>query len=137
MKIFTDASRLDNGNIGIGILFINDDNKIVGEYSYKIPVKGESTFGELCAILYALSMINFKVDKIELFTDSLNVINYTNGIYSNLAKSVYLEFIELLEREIDRVNSLTKYGLRIKKVKAHSGNRFNNKVDKLANEILK
>lgn len=136
MKIFTDASRLDNGDIGTGILFINDDNKIVGEYSYKVPIKGESIFGELCAILYALSMINFKVDKIELFTDSLNVINYTNGVYKN-EKSIYLEFIELLEREIDRVNSLTKYGLRIKKVKAHSGNVFNNRVDKLANEILK
>ena len=136
MKIFTDASRLDNGDIGIGILFINDDDKIIGEYSYKVPIKGESIFGELCAILYALSMINFKVDKIELFTDSLNVINYTNGIYKN-EKSIYLDFIELLEREIDRVNSLTKYGLRIKKVKAHSGNVFNNRVDKLASKALK
>lgn len=136
MKIFTDASRLDNGDIGVGILFINDDNKIIGEYSYKVPIKGESIFGELCAILYALSMINFKVDKIELFTDSLNVINYTNGIYKN-EKSIYSDFIELLEREIDRVNSLTKYGLRIKKVKAHSGNVFNNRVDKLASKALK
>lgn len=136
MKIFTDASRLDNGDIGIGILFINDDDKIIGEYSYKVPIKGESIFGELCAILYALSMINFKVDKIELFTDSLNVINYTNGIYKN-EKSIYSDFIELLEREIDRVNSLTKYGLRIKKVKAHSGNVFNNRVDKLASKALK
>lgn len=136
MKIFTDASRLDNGDIGIGILFINDSDKIVGEYSYKVPIKGESIFGELCAILYALSMINFKVDKIELFTDSLNVINYTNGVYKN-EKSIYSDFIELLEREIDRVNSLTKYGLRIKKVKAHSGNVFNNRVDKLASKALK
>ena len=136
MKIFTDASRLDNGDIGIGILFANDNNKVIGEYSYKVPIKGESIFGELCAILYALSMINFKVDKIELFTDSLNVINYTNGIYKS-EKSVYLDFIKLLEKEIDRVNSLTKYGLRIKKVKAHSGNVFNNRVDKLASKALK
>lgn len=136
MKIFTDASRLDNGDIGIGILFINDNDKIVGKYSYKVPIKGESIFGELCAILYALSMINFKVDKIELFTDSLNVINYTNGVYKN-EKSIYSDFVELLEREIDRVNSLTKYGLRIKKVKAHSGNVFNNQVDKLASKALK
>ena len=136
MKIFTDASRLDSGDIGIGILFVNDNNRIVGEYSYKIPIKGESIFGELCAILYALSMINFKVDKIELFTDSLNIINYTNGIYKS-EESIYLDFIKLLEEEIDRVNSLTKYGLRIKKVKAHSGNAFNNRVDKLASKVLK
>lgn len=151
IRVYTDGACSDNpGPGGWGVIFLlnNDCEEKCGH-----EVKTTNNRMELLAIVEAFKTIveeiypNTGCKEYELYSDSAYVVNSINGKWVERwlcngwittrgeaikNKDLWSEYIEYKE-ELVKHNIDTK----IIKVKAHSGNAFNEYVDKLAkDEVL-
>lgn len=141
-KIYTDGAC--SGNPGIGgysCLFLNDGKVITGNKQY--TTNNEM---ELLAVCIAIKTIVKKVKgkhRIEIYTDSAYVANSINQAWlfnwvKNGWKTKAGETVKNKQIWEDIYKYLKKYNIKIIKVKGHSNDEYNAKVDLLAkNEIKK
>ena len=141
-KIYTDGAC--SGNPGIGgysCLFLNDGKVITGNKQY--TTNNEM---ELLAVCIAIKTIVKKIKgkhRIEIYTDSAYVANSINQAWlfiwvKNGWKTKAGETVKNKQIWEDIYKYLKKYNIKIIKVKGHSNDEYNAKVDLLAkNEIKK
>lgn len=131
--IYTDGgSRGNPGPAAIGIIFCNEKNQIIKNYSEFL---GEATNNEAeyQAIIFALKKFKAlfgkklaKSNEIELRSDSELLVNQLNGQYKILDPKIQSLFLKVWNLKID-----------FKKVKFKLISREKNKeADRLVNEVL-
>lgn len=150
LEIYTDGScRMLKG--GYGVVFINKDSENpVTEIHGSIPITPcTNQISELYAIMIALYHINnnflstdSKLDHIVIYSDSKYAINCSINWIDNwkhngwlTAKRKPVENRQLIEDIDFLINSLKnkKITIKFKHVFGHSGNRYNEIADRLAN----
>lgn len=147
IRVFTDGAFCKDKNIGgWAVLFAHEKKYEV--HSGKIS-GGSNNHAELFAVVKALEHIekeNKKYEIIEIYTDASYVINnitnnnivkwYKNAWQTKKKKLIknaclwdrlYNLFFKLKQKEVD---------IKFIKVKAHSGNMFNDMVDQLAKKEI-
>lgn len=149
IKVFTDGSCLGNpGSGGWAVIMATPlgIEKVVG-YS----LKATNNEMELFAALTSLKVINdYVIDKdygdyeFEIFSDSAYVVNTINNDWLTkwkrsgwkTAKGMPIKNKTLWQRMLLKMLILKKNNIKFtfKKVKGHSGNSYNEMVDKLAKE---
>lgn len=149
IKVFTDGSCLGNpGSGGWAVIMATPlgIEKVVG-YS----LKATNNEMELFAALTSLKVINdYVIDKdygdyeFEIFSDSAYVVNTINNDWLTkwkrsgwkTAKGMPIKNKALWQRMLLKILILKKNNIKFtfKKVKGHSGNSYNEMVDKLARE---
>jgi len=143
---YTDGSAKGNGTInssgGFGIVEIDQNNNILWQYQdFKSPTTNNEM--ELMAILYALNHIKENNEegffKPIIYSDSAYCVNLINEWMYNWEKNGWKrtknEPVKNLEI-IKQIYEIAKIA-DIRKVKGHSGNIWNEYVDKLAIGTIK
>lgn len=126
-SVYTDgaySSLRDQG--GIGIVVLKEDAPIL-EYSnmYKRTSNNQM---ELGAIILALRMIKENIDSLKIYTDSQYCVGCAiKGWKRKKNIPLWNEF----DKEFKRVKSLCN-DIQFIHIKGHSGNKYNEIVDKLA-----
>lgn len=126
-KIFTDGSCRANGNGGIGIVWLKNEEKVF-EYSkgYKDTTNNKM---ELMAIYIALSSIKKEIDSLEIISDS----EYAIGVLTkpwNPKKNI--ELINIIKQRIRLTQTLVKTPIKWSHTYGHADDKWNNLCDKLA-----
>ena len=129
-KIYTDGSCRANGNGGIGVVWLKNDEKVFEiSRGFKETTNNQM---ELKAILYALVSIKKPIDSLEIVTDS----EYCIGVLTNPSwkpkKNVKL--IEVIKKAISTKQQLVKTPIKWTHTRGHSDDKWNNMCDKLATE---
>ncbi|MFW6282331.1 MAG: ribonuclease HI [bacterium] len=138
IELYTDGAC--SGNPGPGgyaaiIIRENSEEKICG-----FRENTTNNRMELKAVIEGIKYIN-NSKKIIIYSDSGYVIkgitNWINNWKKNGWKTAGNKIVknQKLWRELDYLNKI--YNLTFKKVKGHSGNTYNEKVDKLAKQEIK
>jgi ribonuclease HI len=118
--LFTDGSCLKNpGFGGWAFILISDDHEIHSSDNNEFTTNNKM---ELTAVIEGLKLIE-ENEECKIYSDSLYVINCALGIWKR-KKNVEMW------KEYDKV-SCNKI-IHFEWVKAHSGNKYNEKVDKMA-----
>lgn len=125
--IYTDGSCRANGNGGIGIVWLKNDEKTF-EYSkgFKNTTNNQM---ELKAIYVALKSISKPIDSLEIITDS----EYCIGVITkpwNPKKNI--ELIAKIKKQLVETQKLVKDPIKWTHIKGHSNSIWNNYCDKLA-----
>ena len=137
IKVYTDGACKGNpgpGGWGVAIISIKKT-----EYLKGFSPKTTNNIMELTAVIEALKKINLKTT-IKIYTDSKYVklgitewiLNWkTNGWKTSSKKDVKNKSLWI---ELDKL--VNKNEIIWEWVKGHSGNKFNEKVDELANKAI-
>lgn len=134
-KIFINTDGGSRGNPGpaaIGVVFYNEKNQIIKEYSEFLGMATNNE-AEYQAVIFALKKFKSLFGKqlakntdIEIRADSELLVKQLNGEYKILEKNIQLLFIEIWNLKLD-----------FRKVKFRFIKRENNKeADKLVNQAL-
>ena len=129
-KIYTDGSCRANGNGGIGVVWLKNDEKVFEiSRGFKETTNNQM---ELKAILYALVSIKKPIDSLEIVTDS----EYCIGVLTNSTwkPKKNLELISRIKKEITRTQQYVSNPIKWSYTRGHSDNKWNNLCDKLATE---
>lgn len=134
---YTDGSYSENTPYrGYGIVFCNGKK----EEMFSIPVHynadAKSSTMEFAPVLKALRMIRSdnKKHEVTIYTDFECTVKLFEKSGEQLKSSIYglSDDIRALAKEIASIVSDPKMEVTIKKVKAHTGNKYNEKADSLA-----
>ena len=132
-QIFTDGSCRANGNGGIGIVWIKNDEKVF-EYSkgYKNTTNNQM---ELLAIGIALRSIKKPIDSLEIVSDSEYALGCIFNEKWNPKKNV--ELIAKIKKQLEITQSFVKEPIKYRHVYGHQKEGgvdmiYNNLCDKLA-----
>lgn len=138
--IYTDGSytpKIPN-YCGWGYVIVNDDDQIINENKGKIECESRQIDGECNAVIQALEYINKNIDLniqiITIFYDYNGVHKWMSGEWKT-NKNVSINYktnVNLI------ISKLLKRNIKIEwvKVKAHSGNRWNDYADELCKNGL-
>ena len=126
--IYTDGSCRANGNGGIGVVWLKNEEKVY-EYSKGFRNTTNNKM-ELKAIFVAIASIKKPIDSLEIITDS----EYCIGVLTNpnWKPKKNIELIEFIKKIIKTKQQLVKEPIKWTHVKGHSDNKWNNLCDKLA-----
>jgi ribonuclease HI len=129
-KIYTDGSCRANGNGGIGVVWLKNDEKVF-EYSKGFKDTTNNKM-ELIAIMAALLSIKKEIDSLEIVTDS----EYCIGVLTNPSwkPKKNIELIGSIKKIISNKQQLVKTPIKWTHTRGHSDNKWNNLCDKLATE---
>jgi ribonuclease HI len=129
-RVWVDASCVEThlGRFNCGWAVVFDDKKCISGFVRDIK---NTNIGELIAIVHALTITEKIEDKVVIFSDSVNAIQYVTGTASSKT------FGHFEKRLIKRARILLKEArqrrvTQIKWIKGHSGNEFHNKADRVA-----
>lgn len=118
------SSARDQG--GIGLVFLKNGEKIL-EYS-KMYKGVTNNMMELGAVIVGLRLIKNPIDSLTIITDSMYVIGCaTKGWKRKKNVKLWEEF----DKQFERVKQLCP-NVEFKHVKGHSGDKWNERADKLA-----
>lgn len=118
------SSSRDQG--GIGLVFLKEDKKIL-EYS-KMYKGVTNNMMELGAVITGLRFIKRPIDSLTIVSDSMYVIGCaTKGWKRKKNVKLWEEF----DKQFERVKQLCP-NVEFKHVKGHSGDKWNERADKLA-----
>lgn len=118
------SSARDQG--GIGLVFLKNGEKIL-EYS-KMYKGVTNNMMELGAVIVGLQLIKNPIDSLTIITDSMYVIGCaTKGWKRKKNVKLWEEF----DKQFERVKQLCP-NVEFKHVKGHSGDKWNERADKLA-----
>ena len=139
ITIYTDGAC--SGNPGIGswaaILIYNDIEKEISGKSDAITTNNKM---ELTAVIESLQLLKEKCE-IDLYTDSkyvqLGITEWIHNWIKNNWKNSSKKSIENKELWVKLLELTTKHNINFIWVKGHSNNYYNNKVDKIASNLLK
>ena len=131
-KIFTDGSCRANGNGGIGIVWLKDNEKV---YEFSKGFKGVTNNKmELVAILYAILSIKKPINSLEIVSDSEYSIGVLTNPKWNPKKNIKL--IEFIKKAIKVKQKLIKTPIVWTHTRGHqSDNSENTKWNKLADKL--
>ena len=132
-RIYTDGSCRANGNGGIGVVWLKNDEKV---YVFSKGFKEvTNNIMELMAIFYALKSIKKPIDSLEIISDS----EYALGCIFNLEwhPKKNVELINKIRRQVIQTQCFVKEPIKYRHVYGHQkeGNEdmiWNNYCDKLA-----
>lgn len=127
-KIYTDGSCRANGNGGIGVVWLKNNEKVFEiSRGFKETTNNQM---ELKAILYALVSIKKPIDSLEIVTDS----EYCIGVLTNPSwkPKKNLKLIEVIKKAISTKQQLVKTPIKWTHTRGHSDDKWNNLCDKLA-----
>lgn len=134
---YVDGSKLGEKNgYGIGALILNQKREIIDKHSElgKNPklLDFRQISGELEAVLYVLNFaIKKKVKKVKIFYDYEGIQMWAEKKWKRRSPvSLYYE------REFDRLISKGQLEIIFEKIKAHSGNEYNEIADQLAKQAF-
>ena len=139
LSFYIDGSVFNIGSndvsMGAGIVQI-ENNKVVNEYSVGVSLWPSSTHTEISAFLLAL-LVCPENAKINIYTDSQTTINtYTYLTHNEMKSITKRNFLKIKNNSLWDVilSTINRFNLKVKliKVKAHSGNKWNEEADKLA-----
>ncbi len=135
MIIYTDSSYNDkHGVAGIGCLIIDGEKRRI--YSNWIKL-ANNNLGELYAIYYALTIAGSKPGPHTIYTDSQTAIAYITGNIKDKPLTPEQQKNRLECRKwAYRINRIAPEGLKIEKVKAHTGHYQRNAVNNAMADIL-
>ena len=144
MKIYTDGSSRGNpGPGGLGVIVIDDNDKIIEMYHYEEPSTTNNRM-ELKAIAYAFYKYGKKSgeDIPDIYSDSAYCINTLCSWMFEWAKNGWKNSRNKTPENIDIIRPMYEYwqaGFRMKlhKVKGHSGDKYNEMADSLATSFAK
>lgn len=132
-KIYTDGSCRANGNGGIGIVWLKNEEKVF-EYSkgYKSVT---NNIMELSAIYVALRSIKKEIDSLEIISDSEYALGCIFNEKWNPKKNV--ELINKIRKQVIITQQLIKDPIKYRHTRGHQkidseDSRWNNQCDWLA-----
>lgn len=115
-----------------GIVFLKNSEKI--EFSYADSdsslIDFRNVAGEIKAAIHAINLaLENKAKSIDIYYDYAGIENWANKSWkaNNFFTKGYVEYIEDVKFKID---------IHFKKVKSHSGNKYNDEVDLLAKKAI-
>ena len=132
-RIFTDGSCRGNGNGGIGVVWLRNDEKV---YEFSKGFKNTTNNQmELKAILYALISIKKPIDSLEIITDSEYCIGVLTNPKWNPKKNI--ELINFIKKVIKTKQQLVKEPIKWTHTRGHQkdnseNTKLNNLCDRLA-----
>ena len=132
-QIYTDGSCRKNGNGGIGVVWLKNDEKVF-EYSkgYKDTTNNQM---ELIAIYTALKSIKSEIDTLEIVSDSEYALGCIFNEKWNPKKNI--DLINSIKKQLKRTQSLVKEPIKYRHIDGHQRGEsddiiFNNRADFLA-----
>lgn len=141
VKIYTDGSSLGNPGFGGWGFCVVEDNIITNKIAGSSPTKTTNNVMELFAIRKALVFIDkyFKGDvSVEICSDSAYCLNSLTQWASGWkqrgwrkSNNKIIENVDLMRSTYELYNKL-EHRVRLVKVKAHSGDKYNDVADQLA-----
>ena len=127
-KIYTDGSCRANGNGGIGVVWLRNEEKV---YEYSKGFKNTTNnIMELTAIMVALRSISSSITSLEIVTDSEYCIGVLTNPKWNPKKN--LELISKIKQQIVKTQELVGTPIKWIHTHGHSDDTWNNMCDKLA-----
>jgi len=124
IQVYTDASKLSNGNVGVGIYFPHLQISVSERVSNNVSIFA----GELTAIKRSIEIFNenstSKGKNLSIFSDSLSVIQSLDSIKPSCRENLLTSVLEL----ITKVN----FKITVVWVPSHIGIPGNEEADKLA-----
>lgn len=125
--IYTDGAYSSvKDQMGIGIVILKNDRPIL-EYS-KMFSKGTNNKAEVAAMIIGLRLIKNPIDSLTIISDSMYCIGCASLGWKR-KKNVKLW--EEFDKQFERVKQLCP-NVEFKHVKGHSGDKWNERADKLA-----
>lgn len=143
IQIYTDGACKGNGREGaspggFGAILINNDSILEVKGSKSDTTNNEMEFAALWA---ALNQIQNPKFHFEIYLDSSHVLDTFEKFIINYRKNGYLradkkpiknqKLIMLIDEQLSKLESY-----KFNKVKGHSGNKWNERADELANEAV-
>lgn len=139
VNIYTDGSCYNKrGDGGYAIVYVLND-KIIKTYKSKPFEFTTSTRMEMAAIIKSMSMVK-KGNEYTLYTDSEYCVNCLNKWIKSWIKNNSIKQkknFDLLKRMWSFYKDKHGKKISVKHIKGHSGNKYNELADKLANEARK
>ena len=125
--IYTDGAYSSvKDQMGIGIVILKNDRPIL-EYS-KMFSEGTNNKAEVAAIIIGLRLIKNPIDSLTVISDSM----YCVGCASlGWKRKKNVKLWEEFDKQFERVKQLCP-SIEFKHVKGHSGDKWNERADKLA-----
>ena len=133
IKIYCDGASLNNGtpnqiaSYGI-VMMLEQDGEIKGSKKYSgmcDPVNSTNNYAELFACLTALEKIKDTSISVEVYSDSQYLVQTINCNWNKNANKELWDKLLLKITDFDCIDFI--------KVKGHSGNKYNEIADELAN----
>lgn len=125
--IYTDGAYSSvKDQMGIGIVILKNDHPIL-EYS-KMFSEGTNNKAEVAAMIIGLRLIKNPIDSLTIISDSMYCIGCASLGWKR-KKNVKLW--EEFDKQFERVKQLCP-NVEFKHVKGHSGDKWNERADKLA-----
>lgn len=128
-KLYVDGS-FSNDKCGSGWVLVGDDDQVVAKES--LPLNSDygmrQVTGEIFAVMFGINeCLEREIKEIEIYFDYLGIREWVTGAWKakNTQTQNYRDLMRDVQKEID---------VRFIKVKAHSGNYFNDLADRLAKE---
>ena len=126
IDIYTDCSVRET-NLGLGIILLLD-GKMTNQLTYSLMnFEFTSHQGEILAILYALNLINFKVDSLTIHTENQAFLNFLVGINKSIP------FENMFNTYLENCKKYCK-DVKFTYVKAHSKDKYNTLADQMADK---
>lgn len=127
-KIYTDGSCRANGNGGIGVVWLKNDEKV---YEYSKGYKNvTNNIMELTAIYIALHSIKKEIDSLEIISDSEYALGCIFNEKWNPKKNK--ELIAKIKSQLVETQKLVKSPIKCIHTYGHADDKWNNLCDKLA-----
>lgn len=128
-KLFVDGSFANN-RCGSGWVLVDNLDRIVAKES--VPLKSDNGMrqvtGELNAVMFGIyECLEREIKELEIHFDYLGIREWVTGAWK--AKNVHTQNYRDLMRDVEK-----EINIKFVKVKAHSGNYFNDLADKLSKE---
>ena len=125
--IYTDGAYSSvKDQMGIGIVILKNDRPIL-EYS-KMFSEGTNNKAEVAAMIIGLRLIKNPIDSLTIISDSM----YCVGCASlGWKRKKNVKLWEEFDKQFERVKQLCP-SIEFKHVKGHSGDKWNERADKLA-----
>ncbi|MDD4081752.1 MAG: ribonuclease HI family protein [Sphaerochaetaceae bacterium] len=125
---FDGASKGNPGPAGVGVRLLNTNQQTIAEKSFFIG-NNTNNVAEYMGLIYGIQVaIDYNVSKLNIFSDSLLVVNHINGIYkitNSKLKPLYNQAIKLLEHFTDGF------------IISHIDRSKNSRADELANQAIR
>ena len=128
MFVYTDGGARGNpGKAAIGIILLDENERVVEEYKEKIGIKTNNE-AEYTAVIKALELCKKYAKKVHIYSDSELVVRQLNGEYRIRKKELkeLFEQVEKAEKEFEEVS--------YSNVKRE--NEFIQEADRLVNRAL-
>ena len=128
-KLYVDGS-FSNGNCGLGWVLVGEDNQVVAKESMRLnsDYGMRQVTGELFAVIFGMhECLEREINDVEIHFDYLGIREWVTGAWKakNSNTQNYRDLMRDIQKEIN---------IKFVKVKAHSGDYFNDLADSLAKE---